>query len=219
MTIADVARSSRTMVGAGDLRDALTACLLSAGKDSFLPSLMSVQIEKRAGELVFRSTDRFRLTRVTVTLDSDDMPSPDWRVLVSVADVKRVLSTVPKPRRNGSDSPVALSWLDDGGRDAGGHAVNGLSLDIDGAGVRVQSIDADYPRVDSLIPTDDSDTVQMGEVLFDPARMADLCKMPGRGKNEAVSLRLRGDRKGLVSEWGSETVRFVHLLMPCRKTV
>lgn len=215
MSIAESVTAVRVMVTANHLRDALTACMLSVGKDATLPTLMTVQIEKRAGELVFRSTDRFRLTRVTVTLDAGDMPSPDWTVLVASEDVKRILSAIPKGHVHAV--PVALEWLDDAGRDFGGHAVHGLSVDTGETGMRVQAYDGDYPRMDNLVPSDDTDTVEMGEVRFDPKRLADLCKMPGRLKTDSVSLRLRGDGKGAISVWGDDTIRFEHMIMPHRK--
>lgn len=218
MTIAEPVTAVRAMVAAGHLRDALSACMLSVGKDATLPTLTTVQIEKRAGELIVRSTDRYRLTRVTIALDAGDMPSPDWTVLVASEDVKRILSAIPKPRTNVHAVPVTLEWLDDAGHDLAGHAVHGLSVDTGAGGMRVQAFEGDYPRMDNLIPSDDTDTVEMGEIRLDPKRLADLCKMPGRGKFDSVSLRLRGDGKGVVSVWGDETIRYEHLLMPCRKS-
>lgn len=218
MSIAETVESVRTVVSSDNLRDALTACMLSVSTNDTLPVLMTVQIEKRDGELVLRSTDRFRLTRVTIKLDAGDMPSPNWVVLVASDDVKRVLSTIPKPKR-GLSLPVSLSWLDDGGRDYSGRVVNGLSVDTGETGMRVQSYDAgEFPRTDGLIPSDDSDTVETGEIAFDPKQLIDLCKMP-RGKGESVRLRMRGTNKGVMSVWGDDTVRYEHLLMPKRSVV
>lgn len=216
MSIAETVESVRTMVAAGNLRDALTACMLSVGTEDHLPVLETVQIEKRGLELILRSTDRFRLTRVTVRLDADDMPSPDWTVLIDSGDVKRMLAAIPKPKRYPVPAPVSLSWLDDGGRDAGGHAVHGLSVDTGVTALRVQSFMGDFPRTDSLIPANDLDTSEVGAIGFNPKYMTDLCKMPGRDKNQPVRLRFRGEGKGAVSVWGDDEVRYEHLLMPVR---
>lgn len=219
MSIAETVESVRTMVAPDYLRDALTACMLSAGKDDTLPVLETVQIQKLDRTLIVRSTDRYRLTRVTITLDPEDMPSPDWTVLVATADVKRIIASLPKSRRNVSPVPVALSWLEDGGRDYAGCAVHGLSVDTGEMGARVQSFEGDFPKVDMLFPADDTDTVEMGEMGFRPAQLIDLCKMPGRRKDERVALRFRGDGKGAVSVWGDDMVRYEHLIMPVRKPV
>lgn len=219
MSIAETVESVRTVVSSDNLRDALTACMLSASKNATLPVLMAVQVEKRGAELILRSTDRYRLTRVTITLDSGDMPSPDWTAIVEMADVKRIVSALPKARRGASPLLVTVAWLDDGGCDYSGRRVNGLSVDMEGTGVRVQAYDGDYPRMDSLIPSDDSDTDAVGEMGFNPLHMVDLCKMPGRGKGDRVALRFRGDRKGFVSVWGDDTIRYEHLMMPVRQAV
>ncbi|GAB3830135.1 hypothetical protein [Kribbella italica] len=191
----------RTLVPATHLRDALSAALLSAGKDVFLPILAAVQVEKCGGELIFRATDRYRLTRVTITLNSEDAPSPDWMVTLSAADVKQLVNALPKPKKGQAPAPVALT-VEDGI----------LHADTGQAELRLKPLDGDFPKVDGIIPTEINPVDEIG---FNPKYLADLGKMPGFDGNQSVKLRFNGP-KAMRAEWGSDDVQFVYLLMPVR---
>lgn len=186
----------------GDLRDALTACLLSAGKDMTLPVLISVQVEKTGRELIFRSTDRYRLTRVTVKLDDTADQAPDFVTLISAADAKRVLASIPKPTRYGLDLPVTVAMID-----------GMLTVDTSGAVMRLEPLTGEFPRTDQIWPA----TVAAIEGIgLDPKYLTDLAKMPGRAKKEPVRFEFAGPGKPVSSRWESGDVSYEHLLMPVR---
>ena len=94
-----------TTIPCNVLRDALTACLLSVSKETTLPILRTVRVVKTGSELVFTSTDRYRLTRVTVTLTDDD--SLDFDILLDRDDIPRILTLAPK----GVKFAVNYVWL------------------------------------------------------------------------------------------------------------
>lgn len=191
-----------TVVPPQALRDAFTACLLSVSKDQFLPVLAAVQIEKTGAELIFRSTDRYRLTRVTITLDDVSKAAPDFVTLIDAADVKRVLTAIPKPVRHETVISVALT-IDDGS----------LVVDTGQAVMRVQPVDGEFPRTEALWP---AEAQAIEEIGLDPKYLIDLAKMPGRAKNEPVRFRFNGPGKPMVSEWSDDDVAYKYLLMPAR---
>lgn len=186
-----------TALQAVQLRNALAATLLSVSKDGTLPVLGMVQVEKVGDTLTFRSTDRCRLTVVTVTVK--DAPEGDWVTLIPAADVKRAVAALPK---NGLD--VATVTPDTIGYDWGQ------------ASMRFQSFEDDFPKVDQIIPTT-VDAVE--EIGLKPEQLADLAKMPGRRKNQPAHFKFAGASKPVRVEWTDDkydNVSYVHLMMPVR---
>lgn len=193
---------------AAALRDALAACLLSAGKDKTLPILMAIKVERRGDELVVTSTDRYRLTRVAITLSTDLEQRGDetWAVLVSGDDAKRWVATLKDEARGFGRAPA---WLTIEGDDVTLGTYSGMS--------KVRGVEGDYPRVDSIIPETASKGAGLPSIAFNPKYMIDLCKMPGRGKNAPVVMDFQERASApMVSRWNDGDVSYVHVIMPVR---
>lgn len=181
------------------LRNALSAALLAAGADQFLPVLNAVQVTKAGNEMVFRATDRYRLVKVTVTLDSP--PEGDWKVLLRAADVKQIVAALPK-----SGGAVATVGMAD----------DRFSVEVpDGPSMNFGSLDGDFPKVDQIIPAVGVST-PLERIGFRPKHLADCAKMPGRRKDEPVRFRFNGEGKPAVSEWSDGSSDYVYVLMPVR---
>lgn len=182
---------------ASQLRNALSACLLSASKDQTLPVLAAVQVVKVGDTLTFRSTDRYRLTVVTVALQNT--PEGDWATLIPAADVKRAVTALPKRGVElATIAPDAIGW------------------DWGQASMRFQPFEGEFPRVDQIIPTT---TAEVQEIGFNPSFLADLNKMPGFGRNAPAHFKFNGAGKPARVEWiddAHENVSYVYLLMPVR---
>lgn len=178
------------------LRDALTAALVAAATDKLIPTLNAVQIVKDGSRLTFRATDRYRLVRVQVALT--DAPDGDWQVLLATPDVKSIVAALPKDA-----SPVTCGPTD-----------NRFGASIEGGGTfQCPLFDGDFPRTDSIIPTT---TTAVDQIAFNPKRLADVVKLPGRVRNQQIVFKLNGDRKPVRSEWTDGAATYLYLLMPER---
>lgn len=189
------------------LRDALTAALVAASTEAYLPVLNAVHITKAGTELVLRSTDRYRLMRVTAMLANEDRKTPDWVVLLSVADVKQVLTLLP---RKGFD----LARL---GPDAATSGRFTVALES-GASLSLTPLDGEFPKTDQIIPPAEASEA-VDRMGFRPKQLADLAKLPGITKTHAVFFRFNGPTKPLVAEWDDGACSYLLLLMPLREEV
>lgn len=187
-----------TALPAAQLRNALAACLLSVDKGTnYLPVLAAVHVAKVGDELTFRGTDRYRLTVVTVTVQ--DAPEGDWATLIPAADVKRAVTALPK-------AGVSLATI----------APDSIGWDWGQASMRFQPTEGEFPKTHQIIPTT---TEAVEEVGFKPEQLADLAKMPGRRKNQALFFKLNGPGRSVRINWTDEkheNVSYVHVLMPVR---
>lgn len=182
------------------LRNALSACLLAAAKGpEALPVLMAVHVAKDGDRLTFRSTDRNRLVTVSVTLLRP--PAGNWETLIPASDVKRAVAGLPKTRRGSGIATIAP---------------DAIGCLLDGGSHRFTPLDSQFPKTAQLIPTG---TAPVEEIGFQTQHLADLAKMPGRGRNEPARLRFNGPTKQVVSEWidvDDENVLYVCVMLPVR---
>lgn len=184
------------------LRDALTAAnlVVATGNDATaVPVLGMVHVAAKGHELVVRGTDRYHLLEATVQLAADAGP---WEVLLSGADVKQILTALPK-------APGALANIGPDDDETFAVAVN------DGASMRLRLQDGDYPKTDSVFP---GQPVAMDHIRLDSKRLATLAKMPGRGRRSWVQFALSGEGKPVVAKWDDDDTRvtYRYLLMPVK---
>lgn len=183
------------------LRNAFLAASLSASKDSLLPVLAAVHVSKTGDVLLFRGTDRYRLTHVNVTLQNT--PDGDWETLVSVADVKRVVALLPK-----TDPAYGAPVL---------ATLSPTEVSLPGmSSASFTPVDGDYPRTKSVIPIS---TAELPQIALKPEHIADLAKMPGRYKNHGMVFQFAGERKPVTVKWVDnkhENVEYLYLIMPER---
>jgi DNA polymerase III sliding clamp (beta) subunit (PCNA family) len=150
--------------------------------------------------LVFRATDRYRLVRVTVTLDSQQEET--WEVLLSAADAKQLVTVLPR-----TGLQIATLGPADDGR-------FGVAV-VDGASFQFTPIDGDYPKTDQIIPATFEPT---DSIAFKPGQLTDIKKMPGLGskKDNPVVFRLNGPHKPALAEWTDGVSEYLYLLMPTK---
>jgi len=186
------------------LRNALAACVLAARKpsdpDGPLPVLEAVHVAKTGDKLVFRATDRYRLTTVTVDL-YNSMPEGDWETLIPLADAKRAVSTLPKRDRAGQIATIAPDAID---------FLNGDDP------MRFTPVDGAYPRTDHVVKSGSAPTEKIG---LNPRFLVDLGRMPGRAPNEPAVLEFNGANKPVVSRWTDDKygcVSYLHVVFATR---
>lgn len=191
---------------AGDyVRDALTACLLSADSNrSTTPVLASVLVESTGTEVRFTATERHVLTRVVVEAEG-----PEFRALLPRDDAQRFARGIPKSNARttaGPGLPVSLAVVD--GR---------LWLYVPGSSMSAELMDGEYPKVESILPAPDRKTeLPEGRVGIAPDYLAKLAKMPGRHRSEPVVFNFAGPGKPVLTTWGEKPISFTHLIMPVR---
>jgi DNA polymerase III sliding clamp (beta) subunit (PCNA family) len=159
-------------------------------------------VERNGREVTFTSTDRYRLTRVTVT--TDDETQGEWAIVVSTADVKRILTLAPRTARGF----MALTFTMDG---------DTLTVtDHDGSSVKVTAVDGEYPRLGGVITPMMDDPKPVESCGFNPKFLADLGKMPGLSHNAALRISFHGDNKPVSVTWSDGQLDYFHILMPVR---
>jgi len=186
-----------TAIPVNVLRDALTAALVAVGTESYLPMLNAVQIEKNGNTLIFRATDRYRLVRVTVQLES--APEDDWVVMLPAANVKQIVAALPKKGLYAATlGPVDVRFT--------------VTVE-DGASLQFTPYDGYYPKSDGLIPTTFEPTESIG---FTPKYLADVVKLPGRNVKDPLVFRFNGPLKPAMTQWSNGVSEYLYLLMPVR---
>lgn len=202
-------------------RDALAATLLSVGKDDTLPTLETVHVSVDESQVALTSTDRYRLTRVTVPLSSSSVAGAvaPFTALLPSGLVKRMHALTKASKANGGLEPFTLSIEDDGHVAFTGAWSGSVTGMIE---------PGEYPRVDGIINRATDSKINPGPHLmdgrltlgFDPRYMADLCKMPRErsgGKNArpaAVALSIGDPDRPLVAKWQLNGADYLYVLMP-----
>lgn len=195
------------VVQAGALRDLLTGCLLSVGKDYALPVLTMVQLRAAGGSLRAACTDRYSLVRgeVKATIEGEDV-----EVLVPAELASRIVKLTPKAPRFGAEAWSATLTVE--------YSVAALPATLTGRWLDGTVVAGDlgvgaFPKVDALFP--EGEPVPTGEVMFNPAKLAALSKLP-RAHNLAP-LQLTFHNRGMaVLTVEHDSVEWNALLMPVR---
>jgi DNA polymerase III sliding clamp (beta) subunit (PCNA family) len=191
-----------TILPAASLRNALSACLVAAQKTSDpkpLPVLQAVHIAKIGDQMVFRSTDRYRL--VTVTIKLDNPPEGDWETLISVADAKRAVTALPNSSRRGEIATIAPEVID---------------VLTEGMALRFTPVDLDFPMTSHVVSTGSAPVEVIG---LNPKFLADFAKLPGFQRNAPARLEFNGPNKPVVCNWTDdkdENVSYRYVLMAVR---
>lgn len=196
--------------------DLVTAAAVSVGKDNTLPVLTGIRVEWEQRTVRMVSTDRYRLVRAEYTLgpvapaftDSNEVIS----TLVPAADLVAFVKALPKPGKYAkSPFSVVISLHDDEVR---------LSCSTwDGDISRsVRLLDGDFPKYQSLIPTEFAGLDGDG-IGVNPKYLADVAKMPLVKKESPVRVRFTASGRPMV--WEPTTpldsgVTWLYLLMPVR---
>lgn len=201
---------STAVVGDRDLRDALSATLVSASKDSGHQMLCAVLFTRKGSTLTLTSTDRFRLTIAEVKT-TEAPEGEDFNVLVPTDDVKRIVAALPKRTARGVALPVTLTVS----RQVSNPLAEGIVVTTYDSTMTVRVVDGIFP---SLAPIVEGFTDgEVSDYGVNPGYMTDLCKMP-RAKNEPVRMEFQSATKPFRSTWTFEGVAYLHVLMPVKVT-
>ena len=195
-TIQESKKATDTIsVKAKVLRELLEGASLCAHKSSDLPSINAVTIEAGEGKVIARATDRYRLIKGEVEGEGDISPS-----LIFLADVKRVITLIKEEKW---EREVQLSRVGDL-----------LSVTYNSNTLTILLCSGTFPPSDHLFP-DISNPSPIGEVMLNPALLADYGKIAG--KKEGVKLIFAGSGKPITIQLPeNKNIKWSALIMPMR---
>ena len=177
------------------LRELLEGVSLCAHKSSDLPSINAVTIEAGEGKIIARATDRYRLIKGEVEGEGEISPS-----LIFLADIKRIITLIKEEKW---EQEVQLSRVGDL-----------LSVTYNSNTLTILLCSGTFPPSDHLFP-DISNPSPIGEVMLNPALLADYGKIAG--KKEGVKLIFSGAGKPITIQLPeNKNIKWSALLMPMR---
>ena len=177
------------------LRELLEGVSLHSSKDSSLPTLNAVSIEAGEGKIIARATDRYRLIKGEVEGEGDISPS-----LIFLADIKRIITLIKEEK---GDREVELHRLGDY-----------FNISYNSNNLTILLCSGTFPPSDHLFP-DISTPSPIGEVMLNPALLADYGKIAG--KKEGVKLIFAGAGKPITIQLPeNKNIKWSALLMPMR---
>ena len=178
------------------LRELLEGVSLCAHKGSDLATLNAVSIEAGEGKIIARATDRFRLIKGEVVGGGDLFRS----ILIPLADIKRVITLIKEEKW---EREVQLSRVGDM-----------LSVTYNSNTLTILLCSGTFPPSDHLFP-DTSNPSPIGEVMLNPALLADYGKIAG--KKEGIKLIFSGAGKPITVQLPeNKNIKWSALIMPMR---
>jgi DNA polymerase III sliding clamp (beta) subunit (PCNA family) len=178
------------------LRELLEGASLCAHKSSDLVTINAVNIEAGEGKIIARATDRYRLIKGEVVGEGDLYRS----ILIPLVDVKRVITLIKEEKGN---REVQLHRLGDY-----------LNISYDSNNLTIILCSGTFPPSDHLFP-DTSNPSPIGEVMLNPALLADYGKIAG--KKEGIKLIFSGAGKPITVQLPeNKNIKWSALIMPMR---
>jgi len=209
VTVVTEEATSKTVVPtltlpASVLRDALHVHI-AAGRDDTLPTLTGVQVTWSEDEpIIFAATDRYRLA--AANLDAGRcVVEGEGSFLLCRKDAIDLVKRLPKPKRNSivpnvnvtqTKGYVTFFWVHEGST----------------VSAEFRTLDGDFPKWQSLIPTE---AKPVENVAYNPAYLADVAKLPS-GSNQPVKWMFSGESRPALAHWDHDGIAWQYLLMPVR---
>jgi DNA polymerase III sliding clamp (beta) subunit (PCNA family) len=166
-----------------------------ASKDKSLRTLNAVQIEGAGGDLIARSTDRYRLIEGAVRYREGDLEVS----LISLDDIKKVLTLLKAHKAH----LINITRIGDA-----------LTVSALGDAVTFSLVDGNYPPMQDLLAKSEGEPVAVKGVAFNPAFIADYAKIAGKGA--PVKVYFTGEGKPMRVRITGDKITWRALLMPMR---
>jgi len=194
-------------MAAATLRDVLTGGVVATGKDDMFPTLTGVRFSWADGGAVeIAATDRYRLVvGVTTTTGQND-----GEFLLYRKHALEIAKALPKPSRGMPDADVTVSVVND-------YVVFRIDTPEGVITRECRTLDGEFPRYRSLIPSDDALTGDVPDGFScNPAYMADVAKLPHK-INTPVTWRFQTGHRPAVATYSEHNgISWTYLLMSVR---
>jgi DNA polymerase III sliding clamp (beta) subunit (PCNA family) len=166
-----------------------------ASKDKSLRVLNSVQIEGAGGDLIARSTDRYRLIEGAVRYREGDLELS----LISLEDIKKVITLLKAHKAH----LINITRIGDA-----------ITISALGDAITFTLLDGNYPPMQELLTKGEGEPVAVESMAFNPAFMADYAKIAGKGA--AIKVYFTGENKPMRVRITGDKITWRALLMPMR---
>lgn len=182
-------------IKADTLTDLLTGALTHSHKDKALPAINSVKLFTQDNQLVAHATDRYRLVEGKAEFSGDTLSAS----IILADDIKRIIA-LTKSAKFGNASITRAGDM--------------LSVSIPGGNVVTISLwDANYPNFEDLFAK--FNPCELGRVTFNPAFMADLAKIAGKGNG--VTIDLADTKRPMRWQITGDAIQWRGLIMPMKE--
>ena len=164
----------------GHALELLEGAATHAHAKSDLPTINAVKISAGEGKVTATATDRYRLIEGTIAGEGELSDS-----LISLADIKRITALLKGEGKRAESLPVTIS-----------RAGDMVSVSVRGNAITLNAVTGNYPDTAQFLD-DTSEPVELTQIGFNPALMADYAKIASRGSKSAIGVRLvfKGERK------------------------
>ena len=192
-----------TTVELGALLEVLEGAATHAHKKTDLQVLNTVKLESAGDRFTAVATDRYRLIEGSIAGEGEQLPAS----LVSLEDIKRVISLLKGEGKRADKLPVSVSRVGDM-----------LSVSVRGNAITLELVAGTFPPVEQYL-SPAGKPVASERIVFNPAYMADYSKIASRGSKSPVPVLVEsyGDRKPMkiiFGEGAGKAVEWRAVLMP-----
>lgn len=199
----DTITRERVSVQLEGARELLEGASLCAAKGKSAPSSLTcvaLRVDGERGQLIARSTDRYRLIVGTITVEGEDRLS---EILISLPDIKRIVDLM-----KGITIGYLIIEREDNGR---------VSFRVNAnASLTVEPLSHNFPTPENFAQLlKEPDTREpIGEISFNPSLFADFAKISG--KDNPVKVTFTAANKPITIGLTGDKVAWSALLMPMR---
>jgi DNA polymerase-3 subunit beta len=181
---------------ASDIADLLTGASVAADKGkNAVDSLAAVYLSATGGTITAAASDRYRL--VAGELEGEGELSPS---AIRIGDLKNILAAIKSEKLQ---REITFT-----------RAGDSLSVAIGGTSLTIQLGTGKFPPYKHLIP---SESVEVADISFNPAFMADFAKVPTSNKAGAmITMEFSGERKPIKVTIPHDSIKWEAILMPMR---
>lgn len=193
-------RVSVQLEGARELLEGASLCAAKGKRAPESLACVALRVDGERGQLIARSTDRYRLIVGSITVEGEDRLS---EILISLPDIKRIVDLM-----KGITIGYLIIEREDSGR---------VSFRVNAnASLTIEPLSHNFPTPENFAQLlKEPDTREpIGEISFNPSLFADFAKISG--KDNPVKVTFTAANKPITIGLTGDKVAWSALLMPMR---
>ena len=193
-------RVSVQLEGARELLEGASLCAAKGKSAPVSLACVALRVDGERGQLIARSTDRYRLIVGSITVEGEDRLG---EILISLSDIKRIVDLM-----KGITIGYLIIEREDSGR---------VSFRVNAnASLTIEPLSHNFPTLESFTQLlKEPDTREpIGEIAFNPSLFADFAKISG--KDNPVKVTFTAANKPITIGLTGDKVAWSALLMPMR---
>lgn len=194
-------RVSVQLEGARELLEGASLCAAKGKSAPVSLACVALRVDGERGQLIARSTDRYRLIVGSITVEGEDKLS---EILISLPDIKRIVDLM---------KGITIGYLIIEREDSGRVSFRVMPLT---ASVTIDPLSHSFPTPENFaqLLKEPATREPIGEISFNPSLFADFAKIVG--KDSAVKVTFNAANKPITIGLTGDKVAWSALLMPMR---